>query len=74
MTKKELRDFEDWKVGKLCPEWTHDCLDMALNETRLLIKASVRYDTDRERMAVALKISRRTLYAKIIQYGLQDKI
>jgi DNA-binding NtrC family response regulator len=47
---------------------------MALNETRLLIKASVRYDTDRERMAVALKISRRTLYAKIIQYGLQDKI
>jgi transcriptional regulator with PAS, ATPase and Fis domain len=61
-------------IQKHCPEWDADSNDLSMNEKRLIIIASVRFDRDRTDMADALEISRESLIFKIRLHKLVDKI
>jgi hypothetical protein len=61
-------------VKQLCPEWTQECLNFDTNEKRLIIKSAIRCKNDKEKMAVFLEITLRSLYDRILFHGLQDKI
>lgn len=67
-SKEEYEDVEDIEVEETKPE----TLSLQNNERELIVKALEKHKGRRNKAAVELGISQRTLYRKIKQYNLED--